>query len=124
MSNATNATLSEQLDKETILDKTEAAYLLGETIFIIIMMIVGFMGNLVVLIIYSFRMKPSNSRTFILFLFTIDMCINTLGMPLYVVMIFRPFTHATTAFCKMLFFVNYYFLAASLHALLVIAVER
>lgn len=113
-----NVTTLEQLDKE------EASSLVGNAVFIIIMMIMGFMGNLVILIIYGFRMKPSNHRTFIVFLGAMDMCITTLGMSFFVVRFFRPLTHATTAFCKMLFFLNYYFTLASSQALLLIAVER
>lgn len=118
--------LANMSDAKTIteLDKEEAKKLLINAIFIILMMTLGIIGNLVVLVVYGFRMKSSNHRTYILFLCGIDLSASTVAMPFAVVIFREPFNHATSVFCKVYWFLNYFLASASALTLLVIAVER
>jgi hypothetical protein len=47
------------------LNYEEAKQYIGGVVFVSIIMIIGIIGNLHVLYVYSFRMKPSNHRIFI-----------------------------------------------------------
>jgi hypothetical protein len=58
---------NEQLQE---LNREEAEYYVGGVLFVSITMMIGTIGNIHVLVVYAFRMKPSNPRIFILKLFT------------------------------------------------------
>lgn len=97
---------------------------LGPLIFVGAMMVIGFFGNLHVLIFYSLRMKSTNHRDFILFLSLSDLTICTIGMPLSIYTLKEPLLFATSATCKLHVFINYSMCIASAFMLLTIALER
>lgn len=98
--------------------------LMGPLIFVAVMMVIGFFGNLHVLIFYAIRMKSTNHRDFILFLSSLDLTLCIVGMPLTMYTLKEPLFHATRAMCKLHFFVNYFVCISSAFTLLVIAFER
>ncbi|KAK3578427.1 hypothetical protein CHS0354_035631 [Potamilus streckersoni] len=97
---------------------------LGGSVLVGILMLIGFVGNLHVLLIYAFRTKPSNHRIFILCLGVLDMVTCSIGMPFILVDLRYPLMFYATAVCKILRFVNYFTCASSVFLLLVIATDR
>ncbi|VDH95120.1 Hypothetical predicted protein [Mytilus galloprovincialis] len=96
----------------------------GGIIFVTIIMITGIIGNLHVLFVYTFRMKPSNHRIFILSLAVLDMITCIVGMPFIIVDLRNPLTFTMVSACKVLRFVNYFICISSALILTVIAIDR
>ncbi|XP_076093461.1 uncharacterized protein LOC143064490 [Mytilus galloprovincialis] len=106
------------------LNKEEAKQYIGGVVFVSLLMTLGIIGNLHVLIIYTFRMKRSNPRTFILFLTALDFITCTVGMPFVVIDLRNPLTFTLIPACKILRFINYFVCSSSAFILLVIAIDR
>ncbi|KAL4237698.1 hypothetical protein ACF0H5_002413 [Mactra antiquata] len=113
-----NITTIEELNAE------EAKQHIGGVVFVAILMIVGFVGNLHVLIVYAFFMKPSNHRIFILVLGTLDFITCIIGMPFIIVDLRNPLTFTLSSACKILRFINYFICSASALTLIIIATDR
>jgi len=121
---------------ETMENMTDGNYLLhelndakarenmGGVVLISLIMVVGIIGNLHVLVVYSLRIKPSNHRVFILVLAMIDFTTCVIGMPFILVDLAHPLTFTLTAACKILRFLNYFVATSSLMLMVVIAAER
>ena len=106
------------------LNAEEAAVYVGGVVFVSILMVLGIIGNLHVIFVYGFRMKPSNHRIFILCLGVLDLTTCCIGMPFVLVDLRKPFTFFMVPACKILRFINYFMCTASAWTLLVIAVDR
>ncbi|XP_063422829.1 growth hormone secretagogue receptor type 1-like [Mytilus trossulus] len=106
------------------LNYEEAKQYVGGVIFVTIIMIIGLIGNLHVLFVYTFRMKPSNHRIFILSLAVLDMITCIVGMPFIIVDLRNPLTFTMVSACKVLRFVNYFICISSALILTVIAIDR
>ncbi|XP_076093462.1 putative G-protein coupled receptor 34 [Mytilus galloprovincialis] len=106
------------------LNHEEAKQYVGGVIFVTIIMIIGIIGNLHVLFIYTLRMKPSNHRIFILSLAVLDMITCIVGMPFIIVDLRNPLTFTMVSACKVLRFVNYFICISSALILTVIAIDR
>jgi len=96
----------------------------GGVAFISIIMVIGIIGNLHVLVVYTLRIKASNHRVFILVLAMIDFTTCVIGMPFILVDLSHPLTFTLTAACKILRFLNYFVAASSAMLMVVIAAER
>ncbi|KAK3578428.1 hypothetical protein CHS0354_035632 [Potamilus streckersoni] len=120
---ASVSAIREGLTLEEINDAIAKTHI-GGAVFVGILMLIGFVGNLHVLLIYSFRTKPSNHRIFILCLGVLDMVTCSIGMPFILVDLRYPLMFYATAVCKILRFVNYFMCASSALILLVIAADR
>ncbi|KAL3891693.1 hypothetical protein ACJMK2_003943 [Sinanodonta woodiana] len=96
----------------------------GGAILVGILMLIGFVGNLHVILIYSLRKKRSNHRIFILCLGVLDMVTCSIGMPFILVDLRYPLMFYAVTACKILRFLNYFMCASSAFVLLVIATER
>lgn len=120
-SNTTNPATMETL--QGLNDKL-SRLLLGALIFVAVMMVIGFLGNLHVVIFYALRMKSTNHRNFILFLSSLDLTSCIVGMPLTIYTLKEPLLYATNATCKLHAFINYFVCIASAFTLFVIAFER
>ena len=114
---ADNTTLEE-------LNHEGAKEYLGGTVLICILSAVGIVGNVHVILVYIFRMKPSNHRVFILCLAFLDLITGTVGMPFVVTNLRRPFMFDNTVLCKILTFYNFFICISSACILIVIAVDR
>ena len=114
----TEGMLLEELNQE------EAKQYVGGIIFVTIVMIIGIIGNLHVLFVYTFRIKPSNHRIFILSLAVLDMITCIVGMPFIIVDLRNPLTFTMVSACKVLRFVNYFICTSSALILTVIAIDR
>ncbi|XP_060572867.1 neuropeptide Y receptor type 1-like [Ruditapes philippinarum] len=101
-----------------------AERLIGGVVFVSILMVIGCAGNIVVLLVYTFRMKASNHRIFIVFLGLLDFLASSVAMPFTVITLRQPEMFTKTPTCKLYWFANYFICSASGLALLVIAIER
>ena len=115
--NTRNPTLDE-------LNSEEAKVYLGGVVFVSILMAIGIVGNIHVLLVYGFRMKPSTHRIFIICLGCLDLITCCIGMPFVLVDLRRPLMFFMVSACKVLRFVNYFMCTASAWTLLLIAVDR
>lgn len=106
------------------LNSEEAKLYLGGFVFVSVLMVFGIVGNLHVILVYGFRMKPSNHRVFILCLGLLDMTTCCVGMPFVLVDLQKPFMFFMVSACKVLRFINYFMCTASAWTLLVIAIDR
>lgn len=97
---------------------------IGGIFFVSIAMVIGITGNLHVLFVYSFRMKQSNPRIFILFLAALDFITCAVGMPFIIIDLTNPLTFYAVTACKVLRFVNYFICLSSAFILLIIAIDR
>ncbi|XP_063422830.1 growth hormone secretagogue receptor type 1-like [Mytilus trossulus] len=106
------------------LNHEEEKQYVGGVIFVSIIMIIGIIGNLHVFFVYTFRIKPSNHRIFILSLAVLDMITCIVGMPFIIVDLRNPLTFTMVSACKVLRFVNYFICISSALILTVIAIDR
>ncbi|KAL3891643.1 hypothetical protein ACJMK2_003895 [Sinanodonta woodiana] len=120
---ASVSTINEGLTLEEINDAIAKTHI-GGAVFVGILMIIGFVGNFHVLLIYTFKTKPSNHRIFILCLGVLDMVTCSIGMPFILVDLRYPLMFYAAAVCKILRFVNYFMCTSSALILLVIAADR
>ena len=106
------------------LNYEESKQHMGGVVFVSILMIFGIIGNLHVLFVYMFRMKPSNPRTCILTLALLDMIACVIGMPFIIMDMLKPLTFTMVTACKVLRFTNYFICISSSFILSVIAIDR
>jgi formate-dependent nitrite reductase membrane component NrfD len=112
---------NEQLQE---LNREEAEYYVGGVLFVSITMMIGTIGNIHVLVVYAFKMKPSNPRIFILCLAALDLMTCIIGMPFIIIDLRNPLTFTMVLACKILRFVNYYICSSSSFILFIITVDR
>ena len=106
------------------LNEEETQYYMGGTIFVGILAATGIIGNIHVLLIYTFYMKQSNHRIFIVCLGVLDLITCTIGMPFVIVNFRKPLTFTDDLICKILTFYNFFICLSSACVLIVIAVDR
>ena len=109
------------LDRE---NEDAATVLIGGVIFVSVLMVVGGLGNIHVLIVYTFRARASNRRKFILTLGVLDFTKFIIGMPFIVFDLRHPLTFNAPVPCKLFRFNNYIIHSTSVLLLLVIAIDR
>ena len=104
------------------LEKTQTY--IGGIVLTSVLVIIGILGNVHVLIVFGFKMKSSNHTTFILCLGIVDTIACSVGMPLTILDLTRPFTFHDDISCKIGQLVNYFMSASSALILLTITVDR
>ncbi|XP_052761456.1 uncharacterized protein LOC128204130 [Mya arenaria] len=92
--------------------------------FYAIILIIGVIGNAVVLLVYTYQYKRSPARMFILFLASIDFSICLFGLPYHMIDLTHPYTFTNAISCKILTFIISLLFHMSIFGLLVIAVDR
>ncbi|WAR18052.1 OPSD-like protein [Mya arenaria] len=92
--------------------------------FIALLMVLGVLGNILVLYVYTRKYHPSTYRCFILWLGWIDLVACTVGMPLLIVSMLFPYMFPSEAACKTLRFLHVFFVVASAFIVITIAIER
>ncbi|XP_063406310.1 cholecystokinin receptor type A-like [Mytilus trossulus] len=128
--NSTNMILALNLDEENInrllkIENTfEAEALTPITVYLILLMITGVVGNTIVLYIYKFRFKRSTSRIFILSLAAFDLITCILGMPYHILDMLYPYLFVWDTLCKVLSFALTFTILASIFILDLIAIDR
>ena len=93
-------------------------------IFLLILSVVGTIGNVQVLTVYSLRYKASIYKTFVLCLSSVDFIGCVLVIPFLIPYIIHPFTTRSPVLCKLSTALNYFTGCTSLLLLDVIAIER
>lgn len=97
---------------------------IGGITFIGILMVIGILGNFVILWIYGYRFKSTNYRTFILFLVSIDITNCIVGMPFLVVYLSHYMSFPSVDFCRIGRFIVTFTTNGSAFILVVIAFDR
>ena len=87
-------------------------------------LIIGIIGNTLVLLVYSHRYKRSPARLYILFLAAIDFSICLFGLPYHLIDLTHPYTFTNSTLCKSLTFIVTTLFHMSIFGLIVIAVDR
>ncbi|KAL3891732.1 hypothetical protein ACJMK2_003981 [Sinanodonta woodiana] len=108
---------------EEINDKVAHIYL-APIIFVGILMVIGVVGNGLVLYIYSLKFKSSSHRVFIIVLSFVDLVTCSIGMPFVIVDFRYSLIFYFVSICKTLRFVNYFMSLSSAFILIAIAVDR
>ncbi|KAH3713896.1 hypothetical protein DPMN_073697 [Dreissena polymorpha] len=93
-------------------------------IYVAILMVVGVLGNILVVYIYTIKYSPSTYRSFILWLGWIDLIACTVGMPLLIYSLMYPYMFPSEAACKTLRCLHVFFVVSSAFIVLGIAIER
>lgn len=120
-----NLTLSQ--NQREILERVndERAHLLAPVIaFLSLLMVLGIVGNLLVLYVYEFRFKRSSSRAFILCLAMLDFVACVIGMPYHIYDMYHTYIYYDEASCKGLSYVLGVTVTASSIILTIIAIDR
>ncbi|XP_069118359.1 cholecystokinin receptor-like [Argopecten irradians] len=94
------------------------------SVYLISLCVVGTVGNVHVMLIYSLRYKPSVFQTLTLCLATMDFIGCSIGIPMGLIILMHPYTIQSPAFCKSVGALNYFVGAYSLTLLDCIVVER
>ncbi|VDI83164.1 Hypothetical predicted protein [Mytilus galloprovincialis] len=128
--NSTDVIRTSNLDKENInhllkIENTfEAEALTPITVYLILLMITGVVGNTIVLYIYKFRFKRSTPRIFILSLAAFHLITSLLGMPYHILDMLYPYLFVWDTVCKVLSFSLTFTILASIFILDLIAIDR
>lgn len=93
-------------------------------IFTAFFMLLGILGNSLVLFVYTFRMKSSTLQIFIIYLGLVDMLGCCLGVPFDMVGLFLPLVYPLNLLCKAEHFTVYFSCISSVLTLFAIAGER
>ncbi|XP_061197923.1 neuropeptide FF receptor 2-like [Saccostrea echinata] len=92
--------------------------------FISLQMLLGLIGNLLVIVVYFTRFKISNYRVFVLFLAFLDLINCVLVMPFGILYLYYPINFPSNFICKAGHFVGFFGGVASPLMLVVIAIDR
>ena len=106
------------------LDDAELKLLLPTIVYMVVLSVVGMLGNSVVCNVYRTRYQLSNSQCFILCLSVIDIFSCTVSIPLDVITVFSPYTFKHTWLCKISRFFNALGTLSAVFLLVTIAIER
>lgn len=109
----------EQLELEVFLQRH-----IPVTVYLIMLALVGTVGNIHAILVYSLRYNPSNYRTFVVWLGFIDLAACCMSIPFEVYDIRNGFTFESDATCKFFRFLNHLVSSGSGFLLGVIAIER
>lgn len=92
--------------------------------FVTISMVIGIIGNLLVVYIYKRNYRRTNHRYFILFLASIDLLACCTGLPFLIASLRLPYMMSSAIVCKVLRYCHYLANNSSGLLLVVISVER
>lgn len=92
--------------------------------FISLQMLLGLVGNLLVIVLYCTRFKISNYRVFVLFLACLDLINCVLVMPFAILYLYFPINFPSNFICKAGHFIGFFGGVASPLMLVVIAIDR
>lgn len=89
-----------------------------------LILIIGVIGNAIVLLVYSVRYKHYPARIYILFLASIDFTICLFGLPYHLIDLTSPYTYTDELRCQILTFIIATLFYMSVFGLIVIAIDR
>lgn len=94
------------------------------TLFLVILSVTGFIGNVLVCFIYGRVYKISNSRTFIMSLAVVDLFTCTIGIPMEIATLLDQYQFDSPWTCKISRFTNIFTTITSAVVLVLIAMDR
>lgn len=115
------------MDYESLLKRenaNEAKALVPVTVYLVMLMIIGVIGNAIVLYVYKYRFRRSTSRIFILCLAIFDMITCLLGMPYHIIDMLYPYMFVWDTTCKVMSFSLTFTILSSIFILNLIAIDR
>lgn len=118
---------SEPVNTELLLEainSREVTSLYPLIFFYATILIVGLLGNSLVLLVYTFRYRRSPARVYILFLALTDFSICLFGLPYHLIDLTHPYTYTNSSACKALTFIIVTLFHTSIFGLIVIAIDR
>ena len=107
-----------------IFNELRSENLIPGVVLMVLLMVVGFFGNLHVLYVYTFRVKTTNHGIYIIFLSVQDICACTILIPLRVYMYNNLWTHGNDFTCRFESFMMCLILSGSAFTLVLVAVDR
>ncbi|KAL3891694.1 hypothetical protein ACJMK2_003944 [Sinanodonta woodiana] len=119
-----NASKIQSLESLEAINASEVILLLPVIVFYVIIMVIGIVGNIFVLIIYTYRFKRISARFYILSLAMLDLCVCLIGIPYHLLDLLHPYTYFYSDACKSLTFLITFFTYGSIYVLLVVGVDR
>ncbi|CAE1285780.1 NPFFR2 [Acanthosepion pharaonis] len=106
------------------LNAKKASFASASTIYMAILMVVGMIGNSLVLYVYGKRFRSSSTNSFILALSTFDIINCAIGMPTEIVDDQLPLMFSWEFGCKVLRFISFFSSGGSCFTLVIIALDR
>lgn len=106
------------------LENNEAKQKLGAILFIGIVLLVGFLGNMLVCIVYHLKFAPSTSKYFIMSLAIFDLLSCTIALPGEIIDLRFDYHFNIPTFCRVMRFTITLSTCASVVLLVAIAVDR
>ncbi|KAK3578916.1 hypothetical protein CHS0354_035539 [Potamilus streckersoni] len=106
------------------INDAEVIVLLPVIVFYVIIMVSGIIGNIFVLIIYTYRFKRMSAKFYILSLAILDLIVCCIGIPYHLLDVLHPYTYFFSNACKALTFLITFFTFGSIYVLLVVGVDR
>ena len=113
-----NQTILEELNDKRF------TILIPAFIFVVVFMVIGLLGNGIVIYIYGLRLRNSSIHVLLLLLACFDMICCVVGLPLQIVEIRLNFIYPSRHLCKLSSFITFYCCNASILTLLAICVFR
>lgn len=115
------ANVSQLLDE---LNRREIRLLAPVIAFMVVLMVLGIVGNSLVCYVYGTRMKKTTVNTFIVWLAVLDLSTCIIGIPMEIYDIVQNYYFDLPAFCKILRFTIYLTVMTSVATLVFIAFDR
>ena len=106
------------------LNQERAVYLLPAVIWVILLMIIGIIGNGLVIYVYRRRFKRTSSNYFILTMAIFDLVACLIGMPTEIYDLLKPFTFYSEFGCKVFRSTENFTVYGSVVVLIEIAFDR
>ncbi|KAK6167661.1 hypothetical protein SNE40_021635 [Patella caerulea] len=106
------------------LDIENAKLMVPTFVYIGTLIMTGLFGNILVLVVYGTRFKPSTARIFIISLAMFDLMNNTMAQPGEILDIYFAYRFTNNHLCKLKRFFNYFTTFSSIFSLVVVAVDR
>lgn len=125
--NMNSSSTNETLDSKEILSRLNSekvVLLLPVIVFVVITILVGIVGNSIVCYIYTFRLRRSPSRYFILFLAMLDLISCFVGAGSELSDLFQPYVFKATWSCKILRFGLSFTIISASFTLICVAFDR
>ncbi|XP_060580306.1 5-hydroxytryptamine receptor 7-like [Ruditapes philippinarum] len=105
-------------------DKINSESFISAVVILSCLMVTGFVGNLHVIFVYAFRLKPTNHAIFIIVLSIYDISACIVLIPFILYQIINPWTYGSVFMCRIFAFMTGLIFTGSIFTLLLVAVYR
>ncbi|ESP02670.1 hypothetical protein LOTGIDRAFT_171870 [Lottia gigantea] len=106
------------------IEEKKTNMLISTLIYMSVLMGLGFLGNTLVIVVYTVRIQKGTTRIFILALAVADILNNMLGMSGEIIDITQHFTFTSSVMCRFIRFNNYITVFSSIFILIAVAIDR